>query len=177
MLYLTQWALFSWCYLTMPSVLVKLCRGPNILLALLACRCGAVALIAIHAEWPQDRHQAVWLQAWEGNCIKCHSSISMGLHCLCGKVCKKAPSKTYDTCGHKGKVIWCSVSFSSTTTKSCLHLQDLPGALSDAQVAEGLGLTDIKNRDWSIFKTSAIKGTGLFEGLDWLSNMLKSRRQ
>ena len=32
--------------------------------------------------------------------------------------------------------------------------QDLPGALSDAQVAEGLGLTAIKNRDWSIFKTS-----------------------
>ncbi|KAA6421324.1 hypothetical protein WJX79_010974 [Trebouxia sp. C0005] len=54
--------------------------------------------------------------------------------------------------------------------------QDLPGALSDAQVAEGLGLTDIKNRDWSIFKTSAIKGDGLFEGLDWLSNMLKTRR-
>ena len=39
--------------------------------------------------------------------------------------------------------------------------QDIPGALSDAQVAEGLGLTDIKNRDWSIFKTSAIKGTGV----------------
>jgi hypothetical protein len=36
-------------------------------------------------------------------------------------------------------------------------LQDLPGALSDAQVAEGLGLTTIKNRDWFIVKTSAIK--------------------
>lgn len=35
-----------------------------------------------------------------------------------------------------------------------LALQDLPGALSDAQVAEGLGLTSIKSRDWSIFKTS-----------------------
>ena len=51
---------------------------------------------------------------------------------------------------------------------ACLHccscascVQDIPGALSDAQVAEGLGLTDIKNRDWSIFKTSAIKGTGV----------------
>eukprot|EP00803_Ostreobium_quekettii_P011219 evm.model.scf_1791.4 EVM.evm.TU.scf_1791.4 scf_1791:24638-26871(+) len=54
--------------------------------------------------------------------------------------------------------------------------QDLPGALDDAAVAEGLGLHQIKNRDWSIFKTSAIKGVGLFEGLDWLTNMLKSRR-
>jgi ADP-ribosylation factor-like protein 1 len=56
-------------------------------------------------------------------------------------------------------------------------MQDLPGALSDAQVAEGLGLPNIKNRDWAIFKTSAIKGEGLFEGLDWLSNMLKNRRR
>ena len=55
-------------------------------------------------------------------------------------------------------------------------LQDVAGALSEAQVAEGLGLSDIKSRDWSIFKTSAIKGEGLFEGLDWLSNMLKNRR-
>eukprot|EP01026_Neomeris_dumetosa_P035538 TRINITY_DN2850_c0_g1_i1.p1 TRINITY_DN2850_c0_g1~~TRINITY_DN2850_c0_g1_i1.p1 ORF type:complete len:181 (-),score=24.85 TRINITY_DN2850_c0_g1_i1:316-858(-) len=54
--------------------------------------------------------------------------------------------------------------------------QDLPGALSDASVAEGLGLPSIKNRDWSIFKTSAVKGEGLFEGLDWLANQLKSRR-
>jgi ADP-ribosylation factor family len=43
-------------------------------------------------------------------------------------------------------------------------LQDLPGALSDAEVAEGLGLPQIKNRDWAIFKTSAVKGDGLFEG-------------
>jgi len=44
-------------------------------------------------------------------------------------------------------------------------------------VAEGLGLSSIKSRDWAIFKTSAIKGDGLFEGLDWLSNMLKTRRR
>jgi ADP-ribosylation factor-like protein 1 len=54
--------------------------------------------------------------------------------------------------------------------------QDISGALTEAQVAEGLGLHDIKNRDWAIFKASAIKGTGLFEGLEWLSNMLKNRR-
>eukprot|EP00775_Hariotina_reticulata_P010329 gene10329-10486_t len=53
--------------------------------------------------------------------------------------------------------------------------QDLPGALSDAQVAEELGLADIRSRDWAIFKTSAIKGEGLFEGLDWLANTLKAR--
>lgn len=52
--------------------------------------------------------------------------------------------------------------------------QDLPGALDDAGVTEALELHKLKNRQWAIFKTSAIKGEGLFEGLDWLSNTLKS---
>lgn len=64
----------------------------------------------------------------------------------------------------------------ATTKSPIADAQDLPGALDDAAVAEGLGLPEIKNRDWAIFKTSAIKGDGLFEGLDWLSNSLKSRR-
>lgn len=46
-------------------------------------------------------------------------------------------------------------------------LQDLPGALDDAAITEALELHKIKNRQWAIFKTSAIKGEGLFEGLDW----------
>ncbi|MQM09070.1 hypothetical protein Taro_041933 [Colocasia esculenta] len=45
--------------------------------------------------------------------------------------------------------------------------QDLPGALDDAAVTEALELHKIKNRQWTIFKTSATKGEGLFEGLDW----------
>uniref|UniRef100_A0A803N4H8 ADP-ribosylation factor 1 n=1 Tax=Chenopodium quinoa TaxID=63459 RepID=A0A803N4H8_CHEQI len=53
-------------------------------------------------------------------------------------------------------------------------LEDLPGALDDAAVTEALELHKIKSRQWAIFKTSATKGEGLFEGLDWLSNTLKS---
>ncbi|KAF7154190.1 hypothetical protein RHSIM_Rhsim01G0008800 [Rhododendron simsii] len=45
--------------------------------------------------------------------------------------------------------------------------QDLPGAVDDAAVTEALELHKIKNRQWAIFKASAIKGEGLFEGLDW----------
>ncbi|XP_054806383.1 ADP-ribosylation factor 1 [Prosopis cineraria] len=52
--------------------------------------------------------------------------------------------------------------------------QDLPGALDAAAVTEALELHKIKNRQWSIFKASAMKGEGLFEGLDWLSNTLKA---
>ena len=53
--------------------------------------------------------------------------------------------------------------------------QDVPGALTEAQITEGLGLADIKDRQWAIFKTSAIKGEGLWEGMEWLSNTLRAR--
>lgn len=60
-------------------------------------------------------------------------------------------------------------SFIWNTFFFCLSFfpQDLPGALDDASVTEALELHKIKNRQWSIFKTSALKGEGLFEGLDW----------
>eukprot|EP00668_Euglena_longa_P014233 GGOE01018210.1.p1 GENE.GGOE01018210.1~~GGOE01018210.1.p1 ORF type:complete len:180 (-),score=19.31 GGOE01018210.1:455-994(-) len=51
--------------------------------------------------------------------------------------------------------------------------QDLDGCMSVAEVSEYLGLTNIKNRQWSIQKTSAVSGEGLYEGLEWLSNILK----
>jgi ADP-ribosylation factor-like protein 1 len=46
-------------------------------------------------------------------------------------------------------------------------MQDLTGALDDAAITESLELHKIKSRQWAIFKASAIKGEGLFEGLDW----------
>uniref|UniRef100_A0A7S0EXQ0 Uncharacterized protein n=1 Tax=Hanusia phi TaxID=3032 RepID=A0A7S0EXQ0_9CRYP len=54
--------------------------------------------------------------------------------------------------------------------------QDLPGAMSAAQISEALGLAGIKNRAWSIFQTSATKGEGLTEGLDWLSLTLAGKK-
>ncbi|KAH7544619.1 hypothetical protein FEM48_Zijuj01G0004900 [Ziziphus jujuba var. spinosa] len=50
--------------------------------------------------------------------------------------------------------------------------QDLPGALDDAAITEALELHKIKSRQWAIFKTSALKGEGLFEGLDWANDGL-----
>ena len=50
--------------------------------------------------------------------------------------------------------------------------QDLPGALSALEISEKLNLAEIKNRNWQIFKSSAINGTGLYEGLDWLVDTL-----
>lgn len=51
--------------------------------------------------------------------------------------------------------------------------QDQKGALNAAQVSEQMGLAEIKNRQWSIQETAAIKGTGMFEGFDWLVTCIK----
>jgi len=50
--------------------------------------------------------------------------------------------------------------------------QDQKGALSDAEVSEALGLHAIKDRPWHICKCTAIKGLGLEEGMEWLSNTI-----
>jgi len=54
--------------------------------------------------------------------------------------------------------------------------QDLPNALSCEQIADRLGLASLKSRQWAIFKTSAVKGDGLFEGLDWLCAALREAK-
>lgn len=50
--------------------------------------------------------------------------------------------------------------------------QDMENALSVAEVHRELGLDALKNRTFQIFKTSAIKGDGLDEAMEWLSNAL-----
>jgi signal recognition particle receptor subunit beta len=45
--------------------------------------------------------------------------------------------------------------------------QDIPGAMSAAEVSEALGLSLLRGRQWTIHRCSAIKGEGLTEGLDW----------
>ncbi|RRT70591.1 hypothetical protein B296_00036307 [Ensete ventricosum] len=44
------------------------------------------------------------------------------------------------------------------------------------EVREGLGLSDVRNRVWHIQGTCALKGDGLYEGLDWLASTLTSSR-
>lgn len=54
--------------------------------------------------------------------------------------------------------------------------QDMDGAMSATEVSNALGLSALKSRSWSIFKTSATKGEGLDEAMDWLVNALKTRQ-
>ncbi len=52
--------------------------------------------------------------------------------------------------------------------------QDMENALTKAQVATELGLSALRNRKYQIFKTSAIKGEGLEEAMQWLVSELKT---
>lgn len=46
-------------------------------------------------------------------------------------------------------------------------LQDIEGAMTASEVSNALGLSALKSRTWSIFKTSATKGEGLDEAMEW----------
>ncbi|CAI8036533.1 ADP-ribosylation factor 4 [Geodia barretti] len=50
--------------------------------------------------------------------------------------------------------------------------QDLPQSMSVSEIQECLGLHQLRNRKWYIQSACATQGTGLYEGLDWLSNEL-----
>ncbi|KAH8869767.1 ADP-ribosylation factor-like protein 1 [Schistosoma japonicum] len=54
--------------------------------------------------------------------------------------------------------------------------QDISGCMTISEVAQSLGLASIKNRRYQLFKTSALKGEGLEEAMDWLSNTLCTQK-
>ncbi|CAO3647570.1 unnamed protein product [Cunninghamella blakesleeana] len=65
--------------------------------------------------------------------------------------------------------------------KDCLLLvfankQDLPGAMSPAEVTEKLGLAQMRERAWYVHPSCATTGDGLFEGLNWLSQNVKTKK-
>ncbi|CAN6242895.1 unnamed protein product [Urochloa humidicola] len=55
--------------------------------------------------------------------------------------------------------------------------QDLRGAMSTDEVSEGLGLHDLRNRIWHVQGTCALRGEGLYDGLDWLASTLKQLQE
>jgi len=54
--------------------------------------------------------------------------------------------------------------------------QDLPNAMPAADVTEKLGLQNMRNRQWFIQSACATTGDGLYEGLDWMSRTLSSKK-
>lgn len=50
--------------------------------------------------------------------------------------------------------------------------QDLPNAMRGPEVIEKLGLHQVRNRLWFLQECTATDGSGLFEGIEWLSRTL-----
>ena len=59
----------------------------------------------------------------------------------------------------------------------CPPYQPQPNCLSPAEVCEALELPKLRGRKWHVQSAVAIKGEGLYEGLDWLSNTLKGMQK
>jgi len=55
--------------------------------------------------------------------------------------------------------------------------QDLPNSMPAAEVTAKLGLHNMRNRHWFIQSACATTGDGLYEGLDWMSRTLSSRKK
>uniref|UniRef100_A0A8C1QE26 ADP-ribosylation factor n=1 Tax=Cyprinus carpio TaxID=7962 RepID=A0A8C1QE26_CYPCA len=53
--------------------------------------------------------------------------------------------------------------------------QDLPNAMAISEMTDKLGLQALRSRTWYVQATCATQGTGLYEGLDWLSEQLSKR--
>lgn len=54
--------------------------------------------------------------------------------------------------------------------------QDLVDAANEDEISELLGLSTIKTRMWSIYKTSAVTGQGIDEAMTWLADTLKNKK-
>ena len=54
--------------------------------------------------------------------------------------------------------------------------QDLPNAMTAAELREKLGLSQMRCRNWFIQSACATTGDGLYEGLDWLSRAVASKK-
>ena len=55
--------------------------------------------------------------------------------------------------------------------------QDLPNAMSTAEVTDKLGLHSLRQRNWFIQGCCATSGEGLNEGLDWLATNVKKAKK
>jgi ADP-ribosylation factor 1/2 len=62
---------------------------------------------------------------------------------------------------------------------SCLlvfaNKQDLPNAMTAADISDKLGLHSLRAHDWYIQSACATTGEGLYEGLDWLAQSITKK--
>ena len=54
--------------------------------------------------------------------------------------------------------------------------QDMPNAMSVSEIREKLDLNSLRDRPWFVQSSCAVKGQGLYEGLDWMATQIKQRK-
>ena len=54
--------------------------------------------------------------------------------------------------------------------------QDMPNAMSVSEIREKLDLNNLRDRPWFVQSSCAVKGQGLYEGLDWMATQIKQRK-
>lgn len=54
--------------------------------------------------------------------------------------------------------------------------QDMPDAMTASEIREKLGLVNMRDRPWFVQSSCAVKGEGLYEGLDWMASQIRSRK-
>ena len=54
--------------------------------------------------------------------------------------------------------------------------QDMRGCLTPSEVCQHLGLPELRGRRWQVQGAVAVRGEGLYEGLDWLAQTLKTMK-
>ncbi|PNH11692.1 ADP-ribosylation factor-like protein 6 [Tetrabaena socialis] len=52
---------------------------------------------------------------------------------------------------------------------------DLPVAMPPVEIAQALGLNDIKDRPWQIMPSNGLTGEGVDKGMDWLAERLENK--
>ena len=53
----------------------------------------------------------------------------------------------------------------------------MPNCLGPDEIIEKLNMENIKDRDWSVYECSALKGTGVKDGIQWIFEKLSDKYQ
>ena len=54
---------------------------------------------------------------------------------------------------------------------------DVPGSLTPVEVMTGMQLDEIRDRPWHITASNALTGTGVEEGVGWLSEKIMENQE
>ncbi|XP_074656010.1 ADP-ribosylation factor-like protein 2 [Tubulanus polymorphus] len=90
-------------------------------------------------------------------------------------VVDSADRRRLDDCKKELSTLLLEERLAGATLLVFANKQDLPGALSDAEIRDALQLDEIKTHHWLILDCSAVTGEHLLKGIDWIVDDIASR--